>query len=183
MDSQLTRDVNPKNYLTTIRRGFISLGLGSRTGLCELWISSHADCRKHGKCLDTSFVQNFLSRTHTRHVPLWTMWATMKALSKFLPWKNFKTPNIHFRCMTTCCSAEYKWRYCLNFNDVFFLSSTGFAHKFAYLHNNFHIQFVSKHLTCCIRHCFKCMTIDTYITYQQTILQLFNFLLIYCFDL
>jgi len=33
MDSQLTRVINPNKYVTTIRRGFFGLGLGSCTGL------------------------------------------------------------------------------------------------------------------------------------------------------
>jgi len=44
------------------------------------------------------------------------------------------------------------WVWCHNF-----LPSTGLAQRFEYLHNSFHNQFVSKHLTCCIRNCFTGM--------------------------
>jgi hypothetical protein len=38
MDSQLTRDINPNKYVTTIRRGLIGLELGPVPGVvnCEL---------------------------------------------------------------------------------------------------------------------------------------------------
>ena len=150
MDSQLTRDINPNKYVTTIRSGLIGLALRTRPGLCELWISYHSDCRKHWEFLDTAVVQNLLSHTHTRHVPLWKMWATIKTLSKYLTVKNFQNAWLSFH-----------FSYGLCFDDIIFLSSMGFAKKFAYVHNFFHIQFVSKHLTWCIHHCFTGMTIGT----------------------
>jgi len=49
--------------------------------------------------------------------------------------------------MTPPFSPERKWCYCLSFDDIIFLSSTGFVQKFGYVQNSCHIQFVSKHLT------------------------------------
>jgi len=45
------------------------------------------------------------------------------------------------------CSTENKGHSCVIFDDIIFLSLTGLAQKFAYVHNSLHIQFLSKPYT------------------------------------
>ena len=91
--------------------------------------------------------------------------------------------NFHLGCMTPPCSTENKWCYCASFDDIIFLTSTELAQRFAYVTQQIRIQFLSKHLTCYIRHFFTGLTIGNYITYQHIILHLLRFLIICCFEL
>jgi len=155
MDSKLLRDICLNKYVTAIWRGFIWLVLGFITGL--LWIVNRLTLTidEISRLLntDTHIITHVIYRS-------WPYGQHSRRYLKCLTLKNIQHALLSFQVHDTIIFNRKWLRFCVSF-EIIILSSARLAHSCARVTSRLKIQLISKHLTCCIRHCFTGMTIVT----------------------